>query len=85
MVAAMLTKSFPKRLVEARELRGLTQGQLAHKTKTSQVWSCHVERGRRLPSIPGLLKLVKALNISADFLIGHSINNNGKPKTKGKK
>lgn len=80
----MLKKTFPKRLVEARKMRGLTQGQLAQKTKTAQVWVCHVERGRRLPSLDGLLKLVKALNVSADSLIGHSVNNNN-GKKKGKK
>ena len=44
-----------------REGRGLTQHELADELGTTNVYLCNIERGRRAPSLPLLVKLVGVL------------------------
>lgn len=64
---------FSERLKHARMDRGLRQDELAdlsgiHKTAVS-----HFESGRREPCLANLVRLVNALEVSADDLLGTSV------------
>lgn len=64
---------FGQRLREARELRGLTQRELAQRcwgedADGGQV--SNLENGHRLPSMLNLLRIVSVLRVGADHLLG---------------
>lgn len=63
---------FLTRLKEARIEKGLTQKQLAEVIKTTDDSIYSWEKGRSQPSIELLFKLCKALDVSADYLLGLS-------------
>lgn len=63
---------FPARLREARELRGMSQTDLARETSLTPDWISHFEGGRRAPSLFILWALCEALRVPADFLIGRA-------------
>jgi transcriptional regulator with XRE-family HTH domain len=54
-------------LREERRRRGLTQGQLADLTATSQKWISDFERGRVDPPISIVLKVMVLLGVSITF------------------
>jgi transcriptional regulator with XRE-family HTH domain len=63
---------FPERLRAARKARGLSQNGLY---RLSGIPSCSISRlegGGARPSYDSLLRLVTALEVSADYLIGCS-------------
>ena len=65
--------SFGKRLRHARDLRGLSQSELAEKAKLPAVMISHFETGvRGNASADSLVKLANALKVSIDFLLGRS-------------
>ncbi len=64
------TYVFPERLKEIRELRKLTQAQLAEKSKIPSTSISHLESGSRKPSFDNLRKLGIALDVSTDYLLG---------------
>lgn len=57
------------RLSEKRREHGLTQEQLAALSGVSQVMVAKIEQGRRLPRLPVLLQLAKALDIPLSELV----------------
>ena len=61
---------FGKRLRVERLAQGLTQMQLAGKCRLTQYAISHFETGRRTPSLANMIRLVDALDISADVLLG---------------
>ena len=61
---------FCVRLKSARRIRGLTQAQLSRKAGLLQSNVARFEKGETLASIPNLFILARALDVSADFLIG---------------
>lgn len=61
---------FKDRLRIIREMSGLTQSELARKAGCEPSNIAHMEAGRREPNFANLVKLVKALGISADVLLG---------------
>lgn len=61
---------FKDRLRTIREMSGLTQSELARKAGCEPSNIAHMEAGRREPNFSNLVKLVKALGISADILLG---------------
>ena len=63
---------FSQRLSAARKFRGLSQIDLARKTRLKQSAVSQFETGRRAPSFHNLLRLADALEVSADFLLGRS-------------
>jgi transcriptional regulator with XRE-family HTH domain len=60
-------KTLKERLVYARELRGLTQGELADKAKCAQSAIGNAESGER-KSLRNLVLVARVLQISADWL-----------------
>jgi transcriptional regulator with XRE-family HTH domain len=62
--------TFGQRLASIRQVRGLSQSELAAKTGLEPSAVSHFETGRRLPSMGNLKVLCDALDISADYLIG---------------
>jgi len=63
---------FPDRLRAARELRELSQGDLASRTGLQPSAVSHFENGRRSPSFENLKRLADALHVTTDFLLGRS-------------
>lgn len=57
------------RLACVREMRGMTQMDLASKTGLKDTAISHFECGRRLPNAENLRTLCIALNTSADYLL----------------
>ena len=63
-----------KRIKEARKKLKLTQEALAEKAKISNVYLGEIERGTKIPSVPVLVDLIEALEVSADYLLLDSLN-----------
>lgn len=61
---------FAERLRQAREMRGLSQSELAEKAGLQTSAVSHFEVGRRAPSFDNLKRLAEALQVSIDFLSG---------------
>lgn len=61
---------FKERLKELRLERGLTQTELANKTKISQAGIAKWETGDRTPNLEYLIVLAKFFGCTADYLIG---------------
>lgn len=69
-----MTRPIGIRIKTARQAAGLTQQQLATAAKVSQVYVSHLEIGRyRNPSVGVLMKLAKALKMSAVTLLGEDL------------
>ena len=64
------TDIFSARLREAREARGLNQRELAERLGLPPSSIAHFEGGRRGPSVENLIRLARALGVTADFLLG---------------
>ncbi len=62
---------FKERLRAMREMRGLTQSQLAEKVGIPSTSISHLESGSRKPSFDNLRRLAKFFDISTDYLIGN--------------
>jgi transcriptional regulator with XRE-family HTH domain len=62
--------TFGKRLKSIRELSGLTQTELGTKAAIQPSTIAHFESSQREPNLNNLVKIVKALGISADVLLG---------------
>jgi transcriptional regulator with XRE-family HTH domain len=63
---------FTERLKAARELRGLSQTQLATDSGLPPSSVSHFEAGARKPSFDNLKRLAGALNVTTDYLLGRS-------------
>ena len=61
--------NFGERLRHARLTQGLTQAELAEKTRLHASAIGHFEIGLRLPSFVNLRKLAVALDITSDYLL----------------
>ena len=61
---------FSERLRQVRELRRLTQAELATRARLQPAAVSHFETGGRRPSFDNLRRLADALEVSADYLIG---------------
>lgn len=68
---------FRERLKKTRENRGLSQAQLADMISLPPSSISHFENGPRKPSFDNLRKLASALNVTTDFLLGRSDNQEG--------
>jgi transcriptional regulator with XRE-family HTH domain len=66
------TEIFPKRLKAARELRGLSQDQVAERSGLQSSAVSHFETGNRKPSFDNLKRLADALRVSTDYLLGRT-------------
>ena len=63
---------FSKRLKQARDLRGLSQAQLASKAGLPAASVSHFESGPRKPSFDNLKSLASALDVTTDYLLGRA-------------
>jgi transcriptional regulator with XRE-family HTH domain len=63
---------FAKRLKEARELRNLSQADLATRARLQASAVSHFETGTRRPSFDNLRRLADALHVSTDYLLGRT-------------
>src|ERR1700731_2760093 len=61
---------FPARLKQARELRGLNQGEVASRSGMQASAISHFETGGRKPSFDNLRRLADALDVTTDYLLG---------------
>jgi transcriptional regulator with XRE-family HTH domain len=68
----MSPQTFADRLRTARHHRRYDQETLAAMAHLVQTHVSHFETGRRLPSFDVLVRLVRALDVSADYLLGVS-------------
>ena len=66
------TEVFPERLKKARELRSLTQADLARRAEFDPSAVSHFEAGSRKPSLDNLRKLADALDVTTDYLVGRA-------------
>lgn len=64
--------SFAAQLLAARKRRDMTSGMLAKRSQIDATQISHYESGRREPSVDNLTALCRALDVSADFLLGLS-------------
>jgi len=62
-----------ERIKAKRKELHLTQEQLANQAGITAAFIGHIERGTRVASIDTLYELCKALNVSADYLLGLSL------------
>lgn len=58
-----------KKLREARTNRGYTQQALAEKADIGVMYLGEIERGIKMPSMNIFIKLIEALDISADYVL----------------
>ena len=58
-----------KKLREARLRKGYTQEVLAEKAEIGAMYLGEIERGGKMPSLNIFIKLVEALDISADYIL----------------
>ena len=68
-----MTENFAERLKQIRDSKGLSQSGLAKKTGLMPAAISHFETGERRPSLDNLIKLVDALAVSSDYLLGRDI------------
>lgn len=61
---------------ESRKRAGMTQAQLAKKAGLCKSALENWERDERMPSLPGLLSLADALDMSLDALVGRERRRN---------
>lgn len=64
----MIEKALGKRVAELRKANGLSQGELAEKAGYSIEFISLIERGVNAPSVAGLEKIAKALNVEVKDL-----------------
>lgn len=70
LVNSYYRKGFAARLKQTRLSAGLTRQQLGNKLQLSANGIGQYEIGRREPSLGGLVRLAKILNVSTDWLLG---------------
>jgi transcriptional regulator with XRE-family HTH domain len=67
-----MSAKFPDRLRAARQLRSLSQSDLAEKADLQPSAVSHFETGRRAPSFDNLKALSEALQVTTDYLLGRA-------------
>lgn len=63
---------FARRLMDAREARGLSQTELARRAGLQPAAIGHFEKERRKPSFANIRALANALNVTSDYLLGRT-------------
>lgn len=66
-----------RRLRESRIKRGYTQKALAKKADIGEVYLGEIERGLKMPSMNIFIKLIEALDISADYILRDELTSGG--------
>jgi transcriptional regulator with XRE-family HTH domain len=65
-----MSYNFAERLKAARDLRRLSQGEVAAKANLPPTSISHFEAGARKPSFDNLRRLAQALEVTTDYLLG---------------
>ena len=63
-----------KRIRESRIERGCTQQDLAAKADIGVVYLSEIERGIKMPSLNIFIKIIDALDVSADYILRDEIS-----------
>lgn len=63
-----------KRIREARSEQNLTQQELAEKAGICGMYLGEIERGVKMPSMNSFIKIIEALNISADYVLRDEVS-----------
>jgi len=63
---------FKERLRAARDLRGMSQSEVAAQAKLPASSIAHFEAGARKPSFDNLRRLANALKVTTDYLLGRA-------------
>lgn len=63
-----------KRIREARTNAGMTQQALADKAGICVMYIGEIERGIKMPSMNSFIKIIEALDISADYVLRDEIS-----------
>jgi len=58
-----------QKLREARQKKGFTQHKLAEIANIGDVYISEIERGLKMPSLNIFIKLIEALDVSADYIL----------------
>lgn len=61
---------FQERLLIARRRRGMSQGALAGEAHLFKTDISKYERGQSMPTLPRVVRLARALQVSTDYLLG---------------
>lgn len=69
----MEKEEFGLRLRETRTQKGYTLQSLAQKAGTGAVYLGEIERGLKMPSLNSFIRIVEALNVSADYLLRNEL------------
>lgn len=77
MPGSRTTSLFRKRLKAARELRSMSQADLADRAGLPPSAISHYETGTRRPSFTNLRRLAEAMEVTTDYLIGRTKRPNG--------
>ncbi len=64
-----------KKILEIREVKGISQQQLATKAGLSKALITHIETGKRYPSDKALQKIIEALEITEDEILTEEVKN----------
>ena len=67
---ALLIRSEGQRIKRAREGKGMTQAQLASATGLARTTIVNIEKNNHRATIKVLIEICKALDVSADWILG---------------
>lgn len=65
----MTKQEFGRRLRKARKAQGDTMECFAEKVGISRIFLSDIEHGNKLPAMDTFIRMVNALNVSADYLL----------------
>ena len=63
------------KILEIREIKGISQQQLATKAGLSKALITHIETGKRYPSDKALQKIIEALEITEEEILTEEVKN----------
>ena len=63
-----------QRIREARRQKGYTQRALAERADITDIFLGEIERGSRRPSLNSFIKLLDALDVSADYILRYELS-----------
>ena len=66
--------TFGERLRQARCKKGYTQQALADMANIGNVYLGEIERGLKIPSLSVFIHLIKALEVSADYILQNELS-----------
>ena len=66
------------RIRKIRLERGYTQQQLGEKTGLGNVYLGEIERGLKMPSLNSFIKILEALDVSADYILRDELTSGSK-------